>query len=269
MRKFSRDGVGKVELAKEGKFAHFWGVSMSRKERLDRLLFEKGLVSSYTKGRQAIEQGRVLVNGRVYRHTMGRVEREVAVAVSEEPKFVGRGGWKLERALEAFGIDVEGCVCLDVGASTGGFTDCLLQRGALRVHAVDVGQGQMVEKIREDARVVVREKCNARYLREEDLGEKVGRIVMDVSFISQTKILPVLFPLLEEGGCVVSLVKPQFELQPEDIGKGGIVDTEEKRERAIANVRACVEAAGREWCGVVESPIQGGDGNVEFLAWMR
>jgi 23S rRNA (cytidine1920-2'-O)/16S rRNA (cytidine1409-2'-O)-methyltransferase len=164
---------------------------------------------------------------------------------------------------------VTGWVCMDVGASTGGFTDCLLQRGAARVHAVDVGTNQLVWKLRNDPRVISKEKFNARHMEPKDIGEKIRLAVMDLSFISLTKVLPAVFGVLEESGEVVCLIKPQFELDREDIGKGGIVRDEELRERAVEKIRKFVtEEQGKTWKGVIPASISGMDGNQEFLAWI-
>ncbi len=198
-----------------------------------------------------------------------RLPVEADLEVRERPKYVSRGGLKLEGALEAFGIDPRGMVCLDVGASTGGFTDCLLQRGAARVHAIDVGRNQLAWRLRQEPRVVSKEKLNARHLTVEDLGERVDLAVMDLSFISLRKVLPAVFGVLNEGGSVVCLIKPQFELSKGEVGKGGIVREPERRARAVEAIRRHVTAElGREWRGVVESPVTGADGNVEFLAWV-
>ncbi len=213
--------------------------------------------------------GEVRVDGRVVDKPAERFGEDAVVEIKEKPKFVGRGGLKLEGALEHFGIDVTGWTCLDVGASTGGFTDCLLQRGATKVHAIDVGTNQLVWKLRNDPRVVSREKFNARGLEEKDLGEKVKLAVMDLSFISLTKVLPAVFGVLEEGGAVVCLIKPQFELRREDVGKGGIIRDEALRERAVEKIRHFVsEEHGRDWRGVIPAQIPGMDGNQEFLAWI-
>ena len=167
-------------------------------------------------------------------------------------------------------MSVQGKVCLDIGSSTGGFTDCLLQNGALRVHAVDVGTNQLVWKLRNDPRVIVREQFNARYMTPEDLGEKVELIVSDVSFISLTKILPAAYGCLLPGGDLLVLIKPQFELQPEDIGAGGIVRDPDLHQRAVDKIHDfVVNELGREWMGVADSPIKGMEGNKEFLAWLR
>jgi len=194
---------------------------------------------------------------------------DAALEVREKPKFVGRGGIKLEGALEAFGIDPTGWVCIDVGASTGGFTDCLLQHGAAKVHAVDVGTNQLVWKLRSDPRVVVKEQFNARHMVPEDLGEKVRLAVMDLSFISLTKVLPAVFSVLDDEGSVVCLIKPQFELDRADISKGGIVRDPALHERAVEKIRRfVVMECRREWRGLIASPITGTDGNQEFLAWI-
>lgn len=213
--------------------------------------------------------GEVKVDGHVIDKPAERFGEDAVVEIKEKPRFVGRGGLKLEGALEHFGIDVNGWTCLDVGASTGGFTDCLLQRGAAKVHAIDVGTNQLVWKLRNDPRVVVREKFNARNMVEEDIGEKVRLAVMDLSFISLTKVLPAVFGVLEMGGAVVCLIKPQFELEREDVGKGGIVRDEALRKRAVEKIRDFATGEySREWRGVIPASIAGMDGNQEFLAWI-
>lgn len=240
-----------------------------RKDRLDALLFNRGLCDSREQGKRLILAGEVKVDGHVVDKPAERFGEDAVVEIKEKPRFVGRGGLKLEGALIHFGIDVVGLTCLDVGASTGGFTDCLLQRGAAKVYAVDVGTNQLVWKLRSDPRVVVREKFNARHMEVGDLGEKVKLAVMDLSFISLTKVLPAVFGVLEEGGAVVCLIKPQFELEREDIGKGGIVRDEVLREQAVEKIRRFVtQEYQREWRGVVPASISGADGNQEFLAWI-
>ncbi len=239
------------------------------RERVDVLLVARGLCETREQAKRLVMAGEVRSGDRVVEKASTRLDEDAALEVRERPKFVGRGGLKLEGALDHFGIAVEGRTCLDVGASTGGFTDCLLQRGAARVHAVDVGTNQLAWKIRQDPRVVVKEKFNARHLVESDLGEKVGLVVMDVSFISLTRILPAVFGVLDEGGEVICLVKPQFELAREQIGKGGIVRDPALHEQAVEKIRSFVAEQGREWVGVVDSPITGTDGNREFLAWLR
>lgn len=181
-------------------------------------------------------------------------------------RYVGRGGLKLAAALREFAIDVAGLRCLDVGASTGGFTDCLLQHGARCVIAVDVGHNQIDWRLRNDARVEVREGTNARYLRPEDFGEQFDLAVMDVSFISATKVMPAVVPLLPQGGRLVVLIKPQFEVGRGEVGKGGIVREPEKQSRVIAEVNEAARELGLAIDRVLESPIRGADGNIEFLA---
>ncbi|MFD2257145.1 TlyA family RNA methyltransferase [Luteolibacter algae] len=239
-----------------------------RKDRLDALLVLRGMCDSREQGKRLVLAGEVKVDGRVVDKPAERFGEDAVVEIKEKPRFVGRGGLKLEGALIHFGIDVSGWTCLDVGASTGGFTDCLLQRGAAKVHAIDVGTNQLVWKLRNDPRVISREKFNARGLEEKDLGEKVRLAVMDLSFISLTKVLPAVFSVLEPNGSVVCLIKPQFELRREDVGKGGIVREEELRERAVEKIRAFSEENGREWRGVIPAQIAGMDGNQEFLAWI-
>lgn len=232
-------------------------------------MVNRGMCDSREQGKRLVLAGEVKVDGRLVDKPAERFGEEAVVEIRQKPRFVGRGGLKLEGALEHFGIDVTGWTCLDVGASTGGFTDCLLQRGAAKVHAVDVGTNQLVWKLRSDPRVVSKEKFNARHMRPEDIGEKVRLAVMDLSFISLTKVLPAVFGVLEDGGEVVCLIKPQFELEREDVGKGGIVRDEALRERAVEKIRSFVtEGHGREWKGVMPASIPGADGNQEFLAWI-
>jgi 23S rRNA (cytidine1920-2'-O)/16S rRNA (cytidine1409-2'-O)-methyltransferase len=199
-----------------------------------------------------------------------KIAEDADLSVKEKPRYVGRGGFKIEGALCEFGIDPTGWICADLGASTGGFTDCLLQKGAARVHAIDVGTNQLVWKLRSDERVLSKERFNARNLTVEDIGEKVNLVVMDLSFISLTKVLPAAFSILKEGGFIIPLIKPQFELSREEVGKGGIVREPELHQKSVDKIRTfIIEELGREWCGVVTSPITGTDGNVEFLAKMK
>jgi 23S rRNA (cytidine1920-2'-O)/16S rRNA (cytidine1409-2'-O)-methyltransferase len=236
------------------------------KPRLDRLLVERGLAPTREKAQALIMAGAVLVDDRKAAKSGQPVDAESRIEVIAAPPFVGRGGLKLEAAIVHFGIRVEGRICLDVGASTGGFTDCLLQRGAARVHAVDVGAGQLDWKIRNDLRVVVHEKLNARYLRAEDLGEPIDVAVCDVSFISATLIVPAVAPLLQPGGEMVILVKPQFEAGKGQVGKGGIVREPELHQAACRRVDEAVRQLGFE-TALMESPILGAEGNREFLLY--
>lgn len=240
------------------------------KQRLDVLVVSQGLCESREQAQRLILAGEVSVKGQVISKPGTKVDDTFPITVRNKPKYVSRGGLKLEGALKAFPVPAEGKVCLDIGSSTGGFTDCLLQNGALRVHAVDVGTNQLVWKLRNDPRVIVKEQFNARYMTPEDLGEKVQLIVSDVSFISLTKILPAAYGCLEEGGDLLVLIKPQFELQPEDIGAGGIVRDPALHQRAVDKIHDfVVNELHREWMGVADSPIKGMEGNKEFLAWLR
>ena len=240
------------------------------KQRLDVLLHAAGFAVSREQAQRLILAGEVTVGGKQVTKPGTKVDDSLPLVVKTPPPFVSRGGLKLAGALKVFPVDPAGKVCLDIGSSTGGFTDCLLQHGAVRVHAVDVGTNQLVWKLRSDPRVIVREQFNARYLTPDDLGEKVQLIVSDVSFISLTKILPAAFSCLEEGGDIIVLVKPQFELQPEDIGPGGIVRNPALHERAVEKIhRFVTEELHRSWMGVSPSPITGMEGNKEFLAWLR
>jgi len=243
------------------------------KKRLDVLLVERGSFESREKAQRAIMAGEVMVGEQRVDKPGTQVREDAAIVVRSGPRYVGRGGLKLEAGLREFGIDVRGAVCLDIGASTGGFTDCLLQHGAGRVYAIDVGHSQLDWKIRADPRVVVREGLNARYLRRDDLGEDLGEglgvCTIDVSFISLTLILPRAFEVLTPTGVIVVLIKPQFELGKKEVGKGGIVRDAAGHEAAVEKIREFVRAEGHRWEGVMESPILGGEGNKEFLACLR
>lgn len=241
-----------------------------RQERIDKLLVERGLAQSRAKAQALVMAGVVLVDEQRIEKPSDTVApgAQIRLKGGDDPtsRYVGRGGLKLEKALREFGVDVAGFVCLDVGASTGGFTDCLLQNGAERVVAVDVGHNQIDWRLRTDARVEVREGVNARYLKPEDFPAKFDLAVMDVSFISATKVMPAIVPLLREASCLITLIKPQFEVGRGEVGKGGIVRDAEKRARVIGEVNRAAEALGLRVRNVIESPIQGADGNVEFLA---
>jgi len=236
--------------------------------RLDQLLVERGLAESRAKAQALVLAGQVLVDGQKAAKSGHAVALDARVEVLAQPRFVGRGGLKLEAALDRFQSDVRGKVCLDIGSSTGGFTDCLLQRGARHVYAVDVGEGQLDWKLRGDVRVTVREGINARYLRFEDIGETVDLAVFDVSFISVTLIVPAVVRLLKETGGMVILVKPQFEVGRGEVGKGGIVRDAALQARACDRVRTAVEGLGFK-TGLMESPILGAEGNREFLLHAR
>jgi 23S rRNA (cytidine1920-2'-O)/16S rRNA (cytidine1409-2'-O)-methyltransferase len=240
------------------------------KQRLDTLLVARGCFDSREKAQRAIMAGEVIVAGHRADKPGSQVAQDADIIVKEGPRYVSRGGLKLEAALEAFAIDPTGAICLDIGASTGGFTDCLLQHGASKVYAIDVGHSQLDWKIRSDPRVVVREKLNARYLTHADMPEQASICTIDVSFISLSLILPPAFEVLTPTSVIVALIKPQFELGKNEVGKGGIVRDAAGHEAAVAKVREFVTAKlGRKWEGVIESPILGGEGNKEFLACLR
>lgn len=237
-------------------------------DRLDLALVQRGMCDSREQARRLILAGEVKVNGHPADKASRAVKLEDELELKEKPRFVSRGGLKLEGALEAFGIDVTGWVCADIGASTGGFTDCLLQRGAARVYCFDVGTNQLAWKVRSDPRVKAREQFNARQLTPVDVGEPVDLAVMDLSFISLTKVLPAVFSILRPGGQVICLIKPQFESERADVGKGGIIRDPELHAAAVEKIRRHAIEQGKEWRGVVDSPITGTDGNHEFLAWI-
>lgn len=242
----------------------------AKKERLDVLLVERGLAPSRAKAQALVLAGQVVVDDQRADKPGSLVAVGAALRLKGEVlRYVSRGGLKLERALEHFHLDVSGAVAADIGASTGGFTDCLLQRGAVRVHALDVGYGQLHEKLRTDPRVISRERVNARYLTDEDLPENVEVLVIDVSFISVRLVLPAVLPKLKEGGALIALVKPQFEAGRDAVGKGGVVRDEEARAGAIDAVRRFVEEAGLAVLGVTDSPIPGPAGNLEALLVAR
>jgi 23S rRNA (cytidine1920-2'-O)/16S rRNA (cytidine1409-2'-O)-methyltransferase len=234
------------------------------KNRLDRLMVERGLAESREKAQALIMAGEVRVNGQKAVKPGQPVDVEVAVEVLARPPFVSRGGFKLAAALRHFGVDPTGKVCLDIGSSTGGFTDALLQAGAARVHCVDVGAGQLDWKLRNDLRVAVHEGINARDLTFDDVSEAADLLVCDVSFISLTLILPVAVPLLQPGGQMVILIKPQFEVGKGQVGKGGIVRDPALHEAACRRVTQAVTDLGFE-TSIMESPILGAEGNKEFL----
>ena len=241
-----------------------------KKERIDKLLVESGLADSRTKAQALVMAGVVIVDEKRIEKPSQEFPATAKIRLKGQTaasKYVGRGGLKLEKALEEFQMRVNAYVCLDIGSSTGGFTDCLLQNGAAKVVAIDVGTNQLVWKLRGDARVEVRENVNARYLKAADFAQKFDLIVMDVSFISVTKILPVLPPLLGDGGKIIVLIKPQFEVGHGEVGKGGIVRDEEKHQRVVSEINRFAETCGLKSSGVVDSPILGADGNKEFLAF--
>lgn len=240
------------------------------RERLDRALVSRGLVASREDAARLILAGLVHVDGMMVDKAAKPITpgAEVVVAGRGSP-YVGRGGDKLAAALDHFHVDPKGMICFDVGCSTGGFTDCLLQRGATRVYAVDVGYGQFDWRLRQDPRVSLKERTNIRYLEAGFIGDPINLIVIDVSFISLTLVLPCVVPYLEYSGSIITLIKPQFEVGKGLVGRGGIVRDDGLREGSAEKVAACAAQLGLEVAGRMESPIEGRKGNREMLAWFH
>ena len=240
--------------------------------RIDAYLFAAGKAKSRTAAQAMIEEGRVYFHNQLVKKSSFDIpegQDSLLEIRSGGCPYVSRGGLKLEAALNAFSLDVYGVCALDVGASTGGFTDCLLQKGARKVYAVDSGKAQLDSTLAEDSRVILRESCNARYLSPDDFEDSIDLIVMDVSFISQILLYPALSSLVKAGAHMVTLVKPQFEVGRSGVGRGGIVKSEALRQEALKNVCRAAEDYGFEVVATITSPIRGGDGNVEFLACFR
>jgi 23S rRNA (cytidine1920-2'-O)/16S rRNA (cytidine1409-2'-O)-methyltransferase len=242
---------------------------MAKKIRIDNLLVARDFFESRESAQRAIMAGEVRVGDRVIDKSSDLVEADAEIVVAKLPRYASRGALKLEGALDFFQVDVCGKKALDIGASTGGFTDCLLQRGAAKVYAVDVGHGQLAWKIRNEPRVVVMEKLNARFLSPEHIPELVDLCVIDVSFISLTLILPRAFELITPDGVILALIKPQFELQRGDVGRGGIVRDPALREKAQQKIVKFAEKANYRVVGLVPSIITGADGNQEFFICLR
>ncbi len=246
-------------------------LSQSKKQRLraDQILTQRGLVDSREQAKKLILAGVVYTQNSRIDKASQMIDINTEIIIKEQPKYVSRAGYKIETALDHFDYDPSELICLDIGASTGGFTDCLLQRGAKHVYTIDVGTNQLVWKIRSHPQVTAREQFNARNLSMEDLGEYVDLIVMDLSFISLTKILPNAFSVLKPTGSIMCLIKPQFELQPDKISKGGIVLEESLRQEAQDKIKLfTTENLGKKWQGVIPSKIQGTQGNQEYIAWL-
>jgi 23S rRNA (cytidine1920-2'-O)/16S rRNA (cytidine1409-2'-O)-methyltransferase len=242
---------------------------MPKKSRLDQLLVGRGFFRSREQARRAILAGQVKIGTRIAAKPSELLDDQTAVAIKPTRKYVGRGALKLESALDHFHVDLQGKTALDIGASTGGFTDCMLQRGAKKVYAVDVGYGQLDWKLRNDPRVVVREKINARFLTRDQVQELVDICVIDVSFISLSLILPNAVALLKPDGVILALIKPQFELQRPEVGKGGIVHDPRLHQKAQDKIVAFVTDLGHVVAGIAPSAVKGADGNQEFFACIR
>ena len=237
------------------------------KKRIDIMLLEKGLAESRAKAQAMIMAGDVLADGKIVLKAGTLVNKDADVSVAEPPPFVSRGGLKLDYGLGYFGLDVRDAVVADIGASTGGFTDCLLKRGVRRVYAVDVGYGQLDYRLRQDPRVIVMDRVNAR--NTPDIREKLDMVVIDVSFISVEKIIPAVAGLLKEKGSIIVLVKPQFEAKRKEVGKGGIIRQPEIHARVLGRFVKWVTDNGYRLKGMVGSPIEGASGNREFLTWLK
>jgi len=242
---------------------------MPKKLRIDQLLVGRGLFPSREKARRAILAGEVSVATRIVHKPSELLDEQTAIAVKPTRKYVSRGALKLESALDYFHIDPWGKTALDIGASTGGFTDCMLQRGAEKVYTVDVGYGQLDWKLRNDPRVIVLEKINARFLTRDQVQDLVDICVIDVSFISLTLILPKAVALLKSDGTILALIKPQFELQRSEVGKGGIVRDARLHGKAQDKIVAFVNDLGHIVAGIAPAAIKGADGNQEFFACIR
>jgi len=243
---------------------------MASKERIDKLLIEKGLVQSPERARALIMEGKITVEGYVIDKPGTNIEVKAEIQIrGEDLPYVSRGGNKLEGALDAFAVDPTGRVILDVGASTGGFTDCVLQRGARKVYAVDVGYGQLAWKLRKDSRVVNLERRNIRYLKRQEVDEEVDLILIDASFISIENFLPHLLEFLKPGGGIISLIKPQFEVRKGQVGKGGVVRDAALHREVIARLSTFGTRLGLHVLGVTESPLLGPKGNKEFFIYLK
>jgi 23S rRNA (cytidine1920-2'-O)/16S rRNA (cytidine1409-2'-O)-methyltransferase len=243
---------------------------MVKKERLDKLMVEKSIASTREKARALIMAGKVAVEGKVIDKPGTKIDLETSILLrGETPPFVSRGGEKLEGALKAFGINPKGLVVMDVGASTGGFTDCVLQKGARKVYAVDVGYGQLAWKLQKDPRVVNLERRNVRYLQREEVEEEIDLVLIDTSFISIEKFIPHLLGFLKTGGAIVSLIKPQFEVGKGEVGKGGVVRDAALHQKVIDRISNFCRGVGLEVLGVTESSLVGPKGNQEFFIYLR
>jgi 23S rRNA (cytidine1920-2'-O)/16S rRNA (cytidine1409-2'-O)-methyltransferase len=240
---------------------------MTKKERVDLLLVDQGLTESRSLAQRLIMAGQVRADGERVHKASQRFSSDVELTISELPRYVSRGGEKLEAAIEEFPIEVRGAVCADVGSSTGGFTDCLLQHGAERVYAIDVGKGLLHWSLRSDPRVILMEGVNARYL--DSLPEPMRIATIDAAFISLKILLPTITRWLDEEADVIALIKPQFEAGVSEVGKGGIVKDERVHERVIKEVISAAYDIGLGAKGLIRSPLRGAKGNVEFLLWAR
>jgi 23S rRNA (cytidine1920-2'-O)/16S rRNA (cytidine1409-2'-O)-methyltransferase len=265
-----RNVMGELSESQSGERRVTHGNKMARKDRIDKLLVERGLVQSRERAKALIMEGRVTVQGNVVDKAGTSVDTAAEIHVrGEDLPYVSRGGRKLEGALDDFALDPGGMVVLDVGASTGGFTDCVLQRGAKKVYAVDVGYGQLAWKLQIDPRVVNLERRNIRYLKRQEIDEEVDLILIDASFISIEKFLAQLLGFLKPGGTIISLIKPQFEVGKGHVGKGGVVKEAALHREVIARLSTFSQRLGLRVLGVTESPLLGPKGNKEFFICLK
>lgn len=240
------------------------------KERLDKLVVRRGLAGSRERARALIMGGKVLVGGNLVTKSGALVDCDAPITLkAEDIPYVSRGGLKLEAAIRKFHIDLRGKTAMDVGASTGGFTDCMLGQGAEKVYAVDVGYGQLDLRLRQDPRVVLLERTNIRYLEREKIPDEIDIATVDVSFISLKTVMPRIVEFIKLGGAIVALIKPQFEVRRGDVGKGGVVRDEKKRIEAVRAVEENMKSLGLSVVGVMESPVRGPKGNIEYLIYLR
>jgi 23S rRNA (cytidine1920-2'-O)/16S rRNA (cytidine1409-2'-O)-methyltransferase len=245
-------------------------VEVTRKERLDKLLVEKGMVQSRERARALIMEGRVTVDGQALEKPGTLVKMDAHLQIQgEDLPYVSRGGVKLEGALKSFEVDPEGKVVIDVGASTGGFTDCVLQKGAKKVYAIDVGYGQLAWRLQKDPRVINLERRNIRYLKKEEVPEEADLILVDTSFISIEKFLPRLVEFLKEGGDLLCLIKPQFEVGKGEVGKGGVVKDSKLHQKVVDRISQFSRGLGLSVRGIIESPLLGPKGNKEFFIRLK
>ncbi len=239
------------------------------KKRLDTILIERNLVESKHKAQAIILAGQVFVNNRKIDKPGKKFSKDINIFIKELPKYVSRGGLKLEHAINSFGIDVKNKICMDVGASTGGFTDCLLQHGAKKVYAIDVGYGQLHYKLRNDPRIINIEKCNFRYIEKKIILEPIDLCTVDVSFISLKLIIPRCLDFLKDNGNIVALIKPQFEAGKDEVEKGGLIKNPEKHKKILENLFKFFNELNLKNYGCIESPILGQKGNKEFLIYLK
>ena len=245
-------------------------IDVLMKERLDKILVDSGLVKSRERAKALIMEGAVLVDGVAVTKAGAMISSDSSVSLKKEDiPFVSRGGLKLKAAIDFFNISLKDKIAMDVGSSTGGFTDCMLQMGAKKVYCIDVGYGQIAWQLRNDPRIVLLERTNARYIGKEKIPDVIDIVTADVSFISLTKVIPGVAEFLRNGGEILALVKPQFEVGKGEVGKGGIVREEEKRLQAVESVKISLEDTGLQTAGMFQSPVTGQKGNIEYFLYMK